>query len=137
MSNPKSCLCGWRAESPDTHPHVGGCEWAALERERDEWKNLAKSCEGVFSERDEAHAAIRALVYMGEVYDTATAHAPYDCQCFRCDTLKKHAPAIARATNQPTQPDREPPFHFCDQIRENLVGPKSACEFCRATGEGP
>jgi hypothetical protein len=86
---------------------------------------------------DEAHAAIRALVYMGEVYDTATAHAPYDCQCFRCDTLKKHAPAIARATNQPTQPDREPPFHFCDQIRENLVGPKSACEFCRATGEEP
>jgi hypothetical protein len=89
---------------------------------------------------DEAHAAIRlhreALFnYRSLAYQYAPL--PIDLDSKYEALLDGDAPAIRRATNQPTPPDPEPPFHFCDQIRENLVDPKSACEFCRATGQEP
>jgi hypothetical protein len=52
---PRSCLCGWRAESPDTHPHVGGCEWADLLRERDEDREAIRALETCSNYPEIAH----------------------------------------------------------------------------------
>ena len=42
-----SCLCGWRSESPDTHPHVTGCPVGVLAEVVERVLSARNVCEDV------------------------------------------------------------------------------------------